>query len=83
MYEIDFYEDRNGHSELQDFLEALNQSHRKEDLVLLRKIIFQLELLSQLGPQLREPHAKFLKGYRYPVMEPRPMPERIFLCSVA
>lgn len=78
MYEIDFYEDRNGDCELRNFLETLNQSHRKEDMVLLRKITFQLELLAQLGPKLREPHAKFLKGYQYPLMELRPMPERIF-----
>lgn len=74
MYEIDFYEDRNGDCELRNFLETLNQSHRKEDMVLLRKITFQLELLAQLGPKLREPHAKFLKGYQYPLMELRPMP---------
>ncbi|KRM02068.1 type II toxin-antitoxin system RelE/ParE family toxin [Lentilactobacillus farraginis] len=78
MYEIDFYEDQHSNSELRNFLQTLNQSHRKEDLVLLKKITFQLELLAQVGPQLREPQAKFLKGYQYPIMELRPMPERIF-----
>lgn len=59
MYEIDFYEDQHSNSEIQNFLQTLNRSHRKEDLVLLKKITFQLELLAQVGPQLREPIPNF------------------------
>lgn len=56
----------------------LNRSKQKADRQVLRKITYQLELLSIMGDQLREPQAKFIKGYRHPLMELRPMPERIF-----
>ncbi|MFD1421903.1 type II toxin-antitoxin system RelE/ParE family toxin [Lactiplantibacillus songbeiensis] len=81
MYKIDFYEDVSGYSELKDFLEELDNSHQPSDQVLLRKIFYQISRLRALGPQLREPHSKFLKGLRYPLMELRPIPERIFYAT--
>lgn len=78
MYEIDFFEDADGFSEIQDFIERLETSQQVNDRALLKKIYHQLDLLSMLGPQLREPNSKFLRGYRYPIMELRPQPERIF-----
>jgi phage-related protein len=81
MYKIDFYEDTNGLSEIHAFLKKLDHSHQKNDIALLKKITHQLNLLEILGPQLNEPQAKFLKGYRYPLMELRPIPERIFYAA--
>ncbi|ATO45464.1 hypothetical protein C5L30_001946 [Companilactobacillus farciminis] len=77
-YEIVFYEDENGFSEIDDYLRQLDKSNQKNDKILLRKIIHQMNMLELLGNQLKEPQSKFLKGYRYPIMELRPMPERIF-----
>lgn len=78
MYQIDFYEDRSGFSDVEEFINKLDQSNQKQDRQILTKLTYQLELLSQLGNQMHEPQAKFLKGYRHPLMELRPQPERFF-----
>lgn len=81
MHQIDFYEDRNGYSEIKEYLEKLDNSNQKNDKKVLKKIINQLDMLALLGNKLHEPQVKFLKGYRHPIMELRPMPERIFYAS--
>ncbi|MGO1455901.1 MAG: type II toxin-antitoxin system RelE/ParE family toxin, partial [Lacticaseibacillus paracasei] len=37
MYKIDFYEDRDGYSEIEDFLDQLRHSHQKNNVSLLNK----------------------------------------------
>lgn len=81
MYKIDFYEDSDGYSEIETFIFDLDSSNQKSDGILLRKILHQFDLLKTLGPNLREPQTKFLKGYRHPLMELRPFPERIFYAA--
>ncbi|WP_093625189.1 type II toxin-antitoxin system RelE/ParE family toxin [Limosilactobacillus gorillae] len=81
MYQIDFYEDSTGYSDVEEFIKQLNQSRQKQDHQILTKLTYQLELLSHLGKLMHEPQAKFLKGYRHPLMELRPMPERFFYAS--
>lgn len=81
MYEIDFYFDSNGKSPVSDYIVALSKSHQKNDRAILKKIIHQLDLLQDLGPLLKEPQVKFIKGYKHPLMELRPQPERIFYAS--
>lgn len=81
MYQIDFYEDKTGYSDVGEYIEHLDKSNQKQDHQVLTKLVYQLELLSQLGNQMHEHQAKFLKGYRHPLMELRPMPERFFYAS--
>lgn len=83
MYQIDFYEDSTGYSDVEEFINHFDQSKQKQDHQILTKLTYQLELLSQLGNQMHEPQAKFLKGYRHPLMELRPMPERFFYAGWA
>lgn len=78
MYEIEAYEDKNGYSEIKDWLDKLNESKQKDDQKVLKKVRYQLKILAELGPDIRSPHSKVLKGYKYPIMELRPQPERIF-----
>lgn len=78
MYEIDFYKDENGRSDVTDYLEKLDKSHQKQDKQVLTKLTYQLDLLAELGNQMHMPQAKFLKGYRHPLMELRPLPDRFF-----
>ena len=80
-YEIKFYQDENGYSEIGEFLHHLDESKQRSDKALLKKIIHQMNMLEMLGAKLNEPQAKFLKGYRHPIMELRPMPERIFYAA--
>ncbi|QHM51205.1 type II toxin-antitoxin system RelE/ParE family toxin [Lactiplantibacillus plantarum] len=81
MYEIEVYEDRNGYSEIKSWLDSLNESKQKDDHKVLKKIRYQLKILEKLGTDIRPPHSKVLKGYKYPIMELRPQPERIFYAS--
>ncbi|WP_338217660.1 type II toxin-antitoxin system RelE/ParE family toxin [Lacticaseibacillus salsurivasis] len=78
MYEIDFYEDKDGYSEFEAYLDGLLESNEKKDAIILKKIRYQMRLLEVLGPALREPQVKELKGYKQKLFELRPMPERVF-----
>ncbi|WP_155286874.1 type II toxin-antitoxin system RelE/ParE family toxin [Lacticaseibacillus zhaodongensis] len=78
MYEIDFYEDKDGYSEFEAYLDQLLGSNDKKDATTLKKIRYQMKLLEKLGPALREPQVKELKGYSHKLFELRPMPERVF-----
>lgn len=81
MYEIEVYEDRSGYSEIKVWLDSLNESKQKNDQKVLKKVRYQLKILAELGNEIRPPHSKVLKGYKYPLMELRPQPERIFYAS--
>lgn len=83
MYEIDFYEDKNGYSDVNEYIDKLDQSSQKQDKQILTKLTYQLNLLEILGNRMHESQAKFLKGYRHPLMELRPMPERFFYAGWA
>lgn len=48
MYQIDFYEDKTGYSDVEEFIEHLDKSTQKQDHQILTKLTYQLELLSQL-----------------------------------
>jgi phage-related protein len=78
MYKIDFYEDADGYSDIQDYLETLLHSSNKADRIQLDKIRYQMHNLRNLGPSLRAPYVKQLKGLPHQLFELRPMPERIF-----
>ncbi|WEV40975.1 type II toxin-antitoxin system RelE/ParE family toxin [Lactobacillus sp. ESL0684] len=81
MYDVEIYEDKCGHSEIKDWLDLLNNSSQTEDKRVLKKVRYQLKLLQALGPNIRPPQSKILKGYKYPIMELRPLPDRIFYAS--
>lgn len=78
MYEVDFYEDKQGRSDVYEYISKLNHSKQKQDRQVLNKFIYQLSMLEELGGQMKPPQTKFLKGYRHPLMELRPQPERFF-----
>lgn len=78
MYKIVFYEDSMGNSEVKDYFERIRVSNQLEDKKIYGKARHQIDMLSMLGPQLHMPSSRRLKGLKYPLMELRPQPERIF-----
>lgn len=78
MYKIIFYEDRNGNSETFDYFEKISQSNQTQDAKVYKKMRHQMNMLESLGPLLHSPQAKKLKGYKFPLWELRPLPERVF-----
>ncbi|WP_225048421.1 type II toxin-antitoxin system RelE/ParE family toxin [Lacticaseibacillus kribbianus] len=81
MYQIDFYADSDGFSEILAFIAQLEASNQVSDRALLGKIRHHLDLLALLGPRLHEPHVKYIRGYTRPLFELRPVPERIFFAT--
>ncbi len=76
MYEIIFYEDKNGHSELIDFITHLKESGEtnKTDRINFNKIVAFINVLEKLGTRAGSPVTKHLDGE---IWELRPLKNRI------
>lgn len=76
MYEIEFYEDKNGHSNFLEFLNKLNMkaATSKESRINFNKIVAYLDLLEEMGTRVGEPVTKHLDGE---IWELRPLKNRI------
>lgn len=76
MYEIEFFEDKNGHSEIADLLRTLKEQGKsnKESRINLNKIIAYMDLLEEKGTRIGEPMTKHLDGE---IWELRPLKNRI------
>ncbi|MDE6602461.1 MAG: type II toxin-antitoxin system RelE/ParE family toxin [Lachnospiraceae bacterium] len=76
MYEIEFYEDRNGKSEIADFIKELNRKSftNKESRINFNKVVAYLDLLEEFGTRVGEPVTKHLEGE---IWELRPLRNRL------
>lgn len=76
MYEIIFYEDKDGHSNVVDYIKKLdkNAKKNKDSRVNLNKIVAYMDLLAEMGTRLGEPVVKHLEGQ---IWELRPLRNRI------
>lgn len=75
MYEIEFYEDKNGKSEIADYIKELNlkSSTNKEVRINFNKIVAYFDLLEEFGTRIGEPVTKHLDGE---IWELRPIKNR-------
>lgn len=82
MFEIEFYEDKNGFSETKEWVMELDQKAKtnKEYRVRLKKLIEYLELLQQFGTYIGEPSVKKLIGTDF--WELRPTRDRVIFVHV-
>ena len=75
MYKIIFYKDKNGNSELLDYINTLNsKSNIKDYRIKLNKIYAYLNKLSEHGVSIGEP---FIKHLENDIWELRPLKDRI------
>lgn len=77
MYDIIFYEDKNGKSEIEEYLFSLKEKAdkgNKDARINFNKIIAYLDLLEELGTRVGEPVTKHLTGE---IWELRPLSNRI------
>ncbi|MBQ9279695.1 MAG: type II toxin-antitoxin system RelE/ParE family toxin [Clostridia bacterium] len=80
MFEIEFYEDKNGNSEIINYIHELDkETNNKDDRIKLKKITQYIEMLEEEGFELREPHIKHL--YKE-IWELRPLKDRILFASL-
>lgn len=77
MFEIEFYEDKNGYSEIGEWLMELDKkaNTNKEYRIRLKKIAEYLEILRQYGTYIGEPAVKKLVGTEF--WELRPTRDRV------
>lgn len=75
MYQIEFYEDKNGISEIANYIKELNQesSANKESRINFNKIVAYFDLLEEFGTRVGEPVTKHLEGE---IWELRPLRNR-------
>jgi len=78
MYEIYFYEDKNGNSPVYEYLQELSQRHDKDSRINRNKINDYIEALSLHGKAAGEPYIKHIDG---DIWEMRPIRNRIFFAS--
>ena len=77
MYTIEFYHDRNGRSEILEFLDALQEKAEtsKSDRVNRAKILTYISALAAYGTRVGQPTVKHMEGS---IWELRPLCNRIF-----
>lgn len=74
MYEIVFYKDKKGNSEIEELLENLQQSSSKNDRINRIKILSHINALSTYGTRAGEKTTKHLQDE---IWELRPLKNRI------
>lgn len=76
MYNIIFYEDKKGNSEVIDYIKSLREAsaESKESRINFNKTIAYIDLLEEMGTRVGEPVTKHLEGE---IWELRPLRNRI------
>jgi phage-related protein len=77
MYEVEFYHDRNGKSDIVDYLDQLKVKGEKSksDRINHDKILAYLQALKEYGTRIGQPAVKHIDGSLW---ELRPLANRIF-----
>ena len=77
MYEVIIYEDKNGKSEIRDFLKRLHlqSSTNKDAKINMNKIYSYINALERIGTRIGNPTVKHIDGELW---ELRPLKNRIF-----
>ena len=78
MYDIEFYQDKDGKSEVYEYIKELKKNNSKENKQNVKKIDLYIDLLSEYGFSLTEPYIKKLEGE---IWELRPLRDRILFAS--
>lgn len=74
MYNIEIYKDKNGKSEIEEYIQYLQTNNNKSNRIKLNKIIAYIRMLKQNGLEIGEPFLKHLEGN---IWELRPLRDRI------
>ena len=78
MYEIYFYEDKDGNSPVYEYIQSLSQKTDKDSRINHNKINDYIQVLSEYGKTVGEPYMKHIDG---DIWELRPIRGRIFFAS--
>ena len=75
MFEVEFYFDKNGRSEIIEFLDELKNKTSKTDRVNREKILAYIGALQKYGTRIGKPYVKHIENELW---ELRPLGNRIF-----
>ena len=77
MYRVEFYSDKDNHSDIEEFLDELKEKSKtsKNDRIQLKQILSYIDLLSKVGTRLGDNYTKFIEDG---IWELRPGFNRIF-----
>ena len=78
-YEIEFYEDKKGQSQIVNWIKELDSNPTKENKSTLKKLYYQMERLEYDGTFIGEPLVKQIEGK---IWELRPVPNRVFFVTL-
>ena len=78
MFEVFFYQDKNGNSPLLEYIQELIGNTDKSSRIKATKIQDHIKYLQRVGTQAREPYAKHLDGE---IWELRPIRDRVLYAA--
>ena len=78
MYRIRYYKDKNGNSDIYDYIQSLRKGKDKDSRINLQKIQDYIKFLKIDGKQAGEPYVKPLDGE---IWELRPLRNRILFAA--
>ena len=76
MYDIEFYDDERGYSDVEEFIKELREKSTtsKDARINFNKVVAYLDILEEMGTRVGEPVTKHLDGE---IWELRPLTNRI------
>lgn len=79
MFNIVLYKDKNGKSEIYEYMLKLKQKNDKNSRIKLNKITAYIDLLSKYGNNIGEPYIKHIENE---IWELRPLRDRILFAYI-
>ena len=79
LYNIIIYEDKNGKSEVREYIKKIRNTNSKDGKIKFNKIIAYIRMLEQEGLMLKEPYIKHLNNN---IWELRPLRDRIIFANI-
>lgn len=79
MYKIDIYEDKNGKSEIKEYIKKLKQNNNKDSRIKLSKVLSCIIKLKEYGLSIGKPYIKHIKNELW---ELRPLRDRIIFANL-
>ena len=78
MYNIYFYQDKNGHQPVLEYIQNLKKRNNKDSRIKLNKINDYITILGRFGTRAEEPYIKHIDGE---IWELRPLRDRILFVA--
>ena len=74
MYDVEIYEDKNGNSEIKNYIKDLKKNQKKDSKIKFYKIISYIRILKEKGLSIGFPYIKHIED---DIWELRPLRDRI------